>query len=294
MTIRLLDFSRCVQIKELHKKLGIIKPTVFPEIKFEKEIVRTVTTKEIDPDELQIDRKLKKSYIDLDFEDIQINDDDFLSFEGRKVAAYIRDQNVSRFGAYRYHLCNCSTLQDMDSKGRLKKYFVTKNDSGEFLVNDISQNPPNERYLKLSLCQNCIKVLYRKKMYFRDFNLKKFFTLHDTYVPREIVKSERITEIQTYVPEHEEIARRYKKMAEYSCENCGLKCCNHRHLLHLHHVNGVKSDNYPHNLQVLCVSCHSKAPDHGHLKNKFSEQLETIKKMRREQSIVDLENYCRN
>ena len=169
MSIRLLDFSRCVQLKDLHSKLGIIKPAVFPEIKFEKEIVKTVTTKAIDPDELQIDKKLKESFIDLDFEDIQINDD-FLGFEGRKVAAYIRDQNIGKFGAYRYHLCNCSTLQEMDSKGRLKRYFITKNDSGEFLVNDISQNPPKEIHLKLSLCQNCIKVLYRKKMYFRNFN----------------------------------------------------------------------------------------------------------------------------
>ena len=127
-----------------------------------------------------------------------------------------------------------------------------------------------------------------------NFNLKKFFKLHDTYIPREIVKSERVTEIQTYVPEHEEIATRYKKMAKYTCDKCGLKCHNYRHLLHLHHRNGVKSDNYPHNLQVLCVSCHSEAPDHVHLKNKFSEQINTIKQLRREQSIVDLENYYRS
>ena len=36
-------------------------------------------------------------------------------------------------------------------------------------------------------------------------------------------------------------------------------------LLHTHHINGVKNDNAPGNLRVLCASCHRRQPKHQHV-----------------------------
>jgi len=135
---KLIDFSKCIQFQELHEKMGIIEISTLPKIKFEKEVVWKLEKTEIDPQDARIDIELKDNSVEIDFEDISIDNQELLSFKGRKVAAYIRDQNVKKF-RYKYHLCNCLTLQDMKAGGRLQKYFITKIMSGVFPVNDISR-----------------------------------------------------------------------------------------------------------------------------------------------------------
>jgi hypothetical protein len=39
-------------------------------------------------------------------------------------------------------------------------------------------------------------------------------------------------------------------------------------LLHVHHINGVKSDNSEMNLRVLCQYCHGEQPNHEHMKQR--------------------------
>ncbi|WP_209022170.1 HNH endonuclease signature motif containing protein [Pseudomonas fluorescens] len=58
-----------------------------------------------------------------------------------------------------------------------------------------------------------------------------------------------------------------------------------RHLLHVHHVNGVKQDNSSANLLPLCIDCHRKQPLHDHMFIS-TQNMQILNRLRREQSIV--------
>jgi hypothetical protein len=58
--------------------------------------------------------------------------------------------------------------------------------------------------------------------------------------------------------------------ANWSCQNyqCGVHLSRQdlRRYLHVHHINGVKSDDGSYNHKVLCIGCHANEPNHGHMK----------------------------
>ena len=72
-----------------------------------------------------------------------------------------------------------------------------------------------------------------------------------------------------YSEDYEELSLQFRKNNNWTCQKCGIKLKpEHHHFLHVHHINGVKSDNKPTNLMCLCIKCHSEQPDHDHLKSK--------------------------
>jgi 5-methylcytosine-specific restriction endonuclease McrA len=121
-----------------------------------------------------------------------------------------------------------------------------------------------------------------------NFSLKRFFEGHDSYIPETITRYEDSTHIQDYSDDHAAVAATCKRDVNYTCQKCGVRCAGNRHLLHLHHQNGDKFDNYPSNLLVLCVECHSREPKHDHLRKQFRDEIDLISKLRKEQGILDL------
>lgn len=84
-----------------------------------------------------------------------------------------------------------------------------------------------------------------------------------------------------YTDDWEEVSKRVREQYGYQCQKCDIELHKHQNLCHVHHVNGVKSDNSQRNLQVLCADCHRKA--HGGAVHVSHADMQTITRLRREQ-----------
>lgn len=71
-----------------------------------------------------------------------------------------------------------------------------------------------------------------------------------------------------YTKDWQQISTNYKEKHNYTCEKCGLSITNpfDKRFIHVHHINGIKTDNNESNLKCLCIECHSKI-DNLHQEN---------------------------
>ncbi len=68
-----------------------------------------------------------------------------------------------------------------------------------------------------------------------------------------------------YCPDWSEISKAYRASTSYRCEICDINLSDSRHLLHVHHINGDKSNCDSSNLQAECLYCHSQNVGHSHI-----------------------------
>lgn len=293
--MKLPDYTRCTEINQLLVAMGITKIPSLPVVKFQREILHRIEKEFIDKDDINIGKRLLASAIPVNKQDITKSPGDLLEYKGRKVVAYIRDQKASvdfnnKSSSYRYHLCNCRTLQVMKSYGREFRYLATQRKDGLFEVHDLTGYDIQKGEVRLELCKNCIELLVDKRKYFSPFSLHKYFEKYDSYTPKAIKKIEHVKEIQTYQPEQEDYSREYRKVCNYRCQICDVDLNQYHNFLHLHHKDGNPANNERHNLHVLCVDCHSKQPLHGHMfrTNNFKKAISIIHKLRLEQGLLTL------
>jgi hypothetical protein len=86
------------------------------------------------------------------------------------------------------------------------------------------------------------------------------------------------------------VSKNVRVKFDYQCQQCGLDLTNHKSLLHVHHINGVKSDNSASNLTPLCCDCHRKQPDHQHMFIKHDE-TKLIAQLRNAQGLNTKESW---
>jgi len=291
--LRLPDYKNCVELNQLMTAMGVTHIPSLPPVRFEREVVRVFDREEVSQEDIQITENLAKAAIAVSRSQLYGQPGELLEFQGRKICAYIRDQKTSvnfrgNWSDYRYHLCNCRTLQSMRDFGRERRYLATQRTDGFFIVHDLTVTPPQSGIVRMELCQNCKDILVQKRIYFQPFSLSGYFERYNTYVPRTIRRIEEVRTIQTYTPDHAAIAREYKKAAGHKCQVCHVDCSSNKELLHLHHRDGDASNNNHANLAVLCVECHTKQPKHNHMKRnpQFINSINMVLKLRRDQGLL--------
>lgn len=222
-----------------------------------------------------------------------------LSYDGRQVVLYIKDHSynfdrvlTNASMGNKFHLAHCSTLADMMEKKRYARY-VVKNSVDRFFIISTSRPEPREAQVKLQVCKNCLSSLnyqgYKDLYAQRDqivsnFDLTHFFSTyqsHFTQLPNAVETSS-----MHYSDDWDQISRQLRQQRQFTCAHCQVNCSTHPHLSHVHHINGVKSDNRPGNLEVLCADCHRQ--EHEGFMYVSPEDIALINQLRRDQQSGSL------
>jgi len=224
-----------------------------------------------------------------------------LSFKGRQILLYIQDQGSKILevlekgqAGKKFHVADCKTLKTMRARGRFERYVVTNKLDGEFYVTGVDSETGEgmEGDARLWVCQNCLKALNYKGAQQRNaygvaaaFSIEEFFATYSSFFTHLPSRKAGNQEDEGYTADWTQVAARYKAERNFQCESCRVDLTNQKNLLHVHHRNGVKSDNTASNLQALCVACHREQPHHEHL---FVPHKDTrrINHLRREQGLL--------
>lgn len=225
-----------------------------------------------------------------------------LSIKGHQVLLYIKDHSrkfdktvEDASSGNRFHLAHCRTLEEMRLNNRYQRYVATAELTGSFPIEAASLFPggePRRASVELRVCMNCLQKLnYRgsadraaRYQAVAGFSLGEFFSDYSTcfrYMPSGLEQSAGVG----YTADWTELSKRLRTATGYRCTECRIDLSAHRWLCDVHHVNGVKSDNSPSNLRVLCKDCHRKQPMHGGIFIS-GEDMEVIQELRAASGVL--------
>ncbi|GAB7230952.1 HNH endonuclease signature motif containing protein [Vibrio rotiferianus] len=232
---------------------------------------------------------------EVELKDVDV-DGGLLSYQGRQVLLYIKDHGQSAqsainipYSGKKFHIADCATLKNMREQGRFERYVATNDTSGEFVISGFGV----EGKAVLRVCQNCLNALNYKGWssgtsrteILHKFNMPEFFATYSSFFPH--MPSRRAETAESgYSDDWSKISSHYRVEKNFECEQCKVNMRSNRSLLHVHHVNGVKSDNRPSNLRALCIDCHSKQPMHEHMALSHRER-QTINDLRKQQGLLE-------
>lgn len=281
------------ELSSLRKRIGVAEAPVSYEI-------------ELDPfSEIKLD--LETSGIEVTRDEI-VTIGPYLTYKGDVLAIlYIYDsfygyedlisESVDK-RAPKFHFTWCKTLDDMESKGRFSRYILSRRKQNKFKVQAKEKEPVYiRRYgavhemedVTLYACKNCLDELSYKGYSSREwakedknnalltFNIQSFIDENEG-----ILESMRFYKAQytdknvprmDYTKDFPEISRKLRENCGWECTKCNVNMRQRKEGLHVHHRNGVKSDNSQSNLQVLCALCH-KNIDGFHSNMYVSKKIE--------------------
>tara|TARA_X000001036_G_scaffold252794_1_gene235302 strand:+ start:1167 stop:2084 length:918 start_codon:yes stop_codon:yes gene_type:complete len=237
--------------------------------------------------------ELEKGEIQVDRSQI-IQHGPFLLYEGKILAIlYIYDYRATQEDllsesvnkkAPKFHFSWCRTLSEMDRKGKFARYIFSRKKINKFKVQATEREPSMIRQLgehhemedvTLYACKNCLnETSYKgyskdlkveeKDQHVLDFDIKEFLDENEAtvttsrfYLEQKRVKfSDETVQPMVYSDDFPETSRKLRTSKDWKCTKCNVDMSRYKAGLHVHHKNGVKSDDSLSNLQVLCALCH--------------------------------------
>ncbi len=187
------------------------------------------------------------------------------------------------------HLGKCSTIKRMIEQKEFFKYHANNryDHIRQVLAKDGEQQAP------LKMCRVCLKQFesvswWRRTKMTNDFDFKKFFEKKIGGFSNP-PKSDTAP-ADDYPKGWGEIRRNHLDGADCTCECCGLKLRGKKGCMDVHHINKMKSDCRPENLQALCKICHAAQPHHGHM----PADMPLLSELRIEQGLPKTCPNCRS
>lgn len=250
--------------------------------------------------------------LEIDLDEITVGPGRLLTYSGEQVILYIKDTRSSLETLQRepertrrFHVAECSTLEEMRRQNRFERYVVTRRTDGKFLVDwqDPVTREKGETEAALFVCRNCLRNLNwrgyetpgqrnggphgnweTKDEIWRSFTISDFLLEYSTFFNSLPSRRDVTAGIDRYVNDWSLISMNRRREVNWRCQICRVDLSQYPRLLHCHHKNGVISDNLPSNLQVLCALCHASQPGHGHMHIPDTDRR-TVLRLRGEQRL---------
>ena len=223
----------------------------------------------------------------------------------QRVNLYIAEQIVGSYDSelkpkYKYHIFKCSTIENMFRAKRQHRYKINTRTDGTFYfryINLYGRIIKEEENEKINICKNCLKKYFHlinryynpneADEYVKKFNLeefdKKFGSFFGVEDFEKLEDGNSNFNPNVYPKNWRDISKKIRELRDYTCEKCGFQARNNyeKKFIHVHHINGDKTNNYQVNLQVLCIKCHANIDAfHRRLKNSpnYKEFIQLINK----------------
>ena len=167
----------------------------------------------------------------------------------------------------KFHVCRCKVIDDFINMGSLQSSYRFAETADVLVFNWATRQNVT---MQIGMCNYCRNMLSLDDELRTVNTSADFSTLieESNRKQAEQFSNGNYVDVLGYTKDWQQISTDYKTKHNYTCEKCGITITNpfDRQFIHVHHINGNKTDNKESNLKCLCIECHSKI-DNLHQEN---------------------------
>lgn len=246
--------------------------------------------------------ELETTGLEVKIDELDFDDKRLFSYRGRRVLIYIKDTFRTQYELIherpiKFHLRKCHHIDEMEKKGRLKRYVATANETGLFPVFSLEKDKDKTHLsfdARLLPCRWCLGELnylgYKDKDtraqndICKTFEIPAFFAQYPSTIAITLDNEGTRPNPDDYPHDWREISLRAREEASWKCLECSVNLVGDHDLLETHHINGIKSDCDMANLRPLCLECHGRQPLHN-WKAVDPARLQRLRRVKRAQRL---------